>query len=125
MEFRGLLFRSRVKALIRRRKMSGANILELGNVKIDMDNRTASVEDNLLDLNRKEFDILLYLATNKERLVSKSALAEHVWGDYIDQTDNFEFIYSQIKNLRRKLKSSGADLEIKAVYGIGYKLFAE
>ncbi len=115
---------ARVKAVIRRRKMSGANLLELGNVKMDMDNRTASVEANLLDLNRKEFDILMYLGTNKDRLVSKSALAEHVWGDYIDQADNFEFIYSQIKNLRKKLKSSGADLEIKAVYGIGYKLLA-
>src|SRR5690554_5949492 len=104
---------ARVKAVIRRRKMCGANLLELGNVKMDMDNRTASVEANLLDLNRKEFDILMYLGTNKDRLVSKSALAEHVWGDYIDQADNFEFIYSQIKNLRKKLKSSGADLEIK------------
>ena len=75
-----------------------------------------------MDLNRKEFDILTYLATNQNRLVSKSALAEHVWGDHIDQADNFEFIYSQIKNLRKKLKEVKADVEIKAVYGIGYKL---
>lgn len=115
---------ARVKAVIRRRKMSGANLLELGNLEIDLDNRSARVEEKLLDLNRKEFDILFYLGTNKDRLVSKTALAEHVWGDYIDQADSFEFIYSQIKNLRKKLKSSGADLEIKAVYGIGYKLIA-
>ena len=60
--------------------------------------------------------------TQKERLVNKSALAEHVWGDHIDQTDSFEFIYSQIKNLRKKLTASGAEVEIKAIYGIGYKL---
>lgn len=116
---------ARVKAVIRRRKMSGANLLELGNLEIDLDNRSARVEERFLDLNRKEFDILFYLGTNKNRLVSKTALAEHVWGDYIDQADSFEFIYSQIKNLRKKIKSGGADLEIKAVYGIGYKLVAE
>ena len=116
---------ARVKAVIRRRKMSGANLLELGNLEIDLDNHSARVEERFLDLNRKEFDILFYLGTNKNRLVSKTALAEHVWGDYIDQADSFEFIYSQIKNLRKKIKSGGADLEIKAVYGIGYKLVAE
>lgn len=113
---------ARVKAVIRRRKLSGSNILELGNVCIDMDNRTVKVGNEALELNRKEFDILLYLGINKGRLVSKSALAEHVWGDFIDQADSFEFIYSQIKNLRKKLSGLHAATEIKAVYGIGYKL---
>ena len=80
------------------------------------------IEGEELELNRKEFDVFLYLCTNKDRLVSKSALAEHVWGDYIDQADSFEFIYSQIKNLRKKLSGSKAEVEIKAIYGIGYKL---
>ena len=75
-----------------------------------------------MELNRKEVDVLLYLCTNEGRLVSRSALAEHVWGDHIDQADSFEFIYSQIKNLRKKLSGSGADIEVKSVYGIGYKL---
>lgn len=113
---------ARVKAVIRRRKLSGANILELGNIKLDIDNRVVLVNGGALELNRKEFDILMYLSINKGRLVSKSALAEHVWGDYIDQADSFEFIYSQIKNLRKKMSRSEADIEIKAVYGIGYKL---
>jgi DNA-binding response OmpR family regulator len=59
---------------------------------------------------------------NKKRLVTKTALAEHVWGDHIDQADNFDFIYYQIKNLRKKLQQSNAEIEIEAVYGIGYKL---
>lgn len=113
---------ARVKAVIRRRKLSGANVLQLGNVTIDMDNRMVKVDEQVLELNRKEFDILLYLSINKDRLVSKSALAEHVWGDFIDQADSFEFIYSQIKNLRKKLNAGKAVTEIKAVYGIGYKL---
>lgn len=113
---------ARVKAVLRRRKFDGANLLEVANVKIDIDSHTVAVDGKYLELNRKEFDVLFYLCTNQNRLVSKSALAEHVWGDYIDQTDNFDFIYSQIKNLRKKLSDNGADLEIKAVYGIGYKL---
>lgn len=113
---------ARVKAVLRRRKLDGANLLQVGNVAIDIDSHIISVDEMELELNRKEFDVLFYLCTNRDRLVSKSALAEHVWGDYIDQADNFDFIYSQIKNLRKKLSDRNANLEIKAVYGIGYKL---
>ena len=69
-----------------------------------------------------EFDVLLYLVINQNRLVNKTALAEHVWGDYIDEVNSFDFIYSQIKNLRKKLKDHHAQAEIQAVYGVGYKL---
>ncbi|HEY0771102.1 MAG TPA: helix-turn-helix domain-containing protein, partial [Sphingobacteriaceae bacterium] len=69
-----------------------------------------------------EFDILTYFVLNKNRLINKTALAEHIWGDQIDQADDFEFIYSQIKNLRKKLKEHGANVELQAVYGLGYKL---
>ena len=113
---------ARVKALLRRKKFNGNDILKIENLAIDPDNHIAKTEQGEMELNRKEFDILVYLATNQNRLVSKSALAEHVWGDHIDQADNFEFIYSQIKNLRKKLKDVQANIEIKAVYGIGYKL---
>jgi DNA-binding response OmpR family regulator len=96
----------------------------LNNISIDIDNRSVIVNNTPLTLNRKEFDILGYFAENKNRLVNKTALAEHIWGDNIDQADDFEFIYSQIKNLRKKLKDAGADAEIQAVYGLGYKLVA-
>lgn len=113
---------ARINAVLRRKKLEGSNILQIGNVSIDMNKHVVSIDKTEITLNRKEFDILMYLATNKDRLVNKSALAEHVWGDYIDQSDNFEFIYSQIKNLRKKLNEQNAEIEIKAVYGIGYKL---
>ena len=113
---------ARVKALLRRKNFDGSELLKIGNLNIDPDKHTANTEYGAMELNRKEFDILTYLATNQNRLVSKSALAEHVWGDHIDQADNFEFIYSQIKNLRKKLKDVRAEVEVKAVYGIGYKL---
>lgn len=115
---------ARVKAVLRRRKLDGAKELSVNNLTIDIDSHQVLVNGKDLELNRKEFDVLFYLFTNKDRLVSKSALAEHVWGDYIDQANNFDFIYSQIKNLRKKLSENNAELEIKAVYGIGYKLLA-
>ncbi|GGK57576.1 DNA-binding response regulator [Rufibacter glacialis] len=113
---------ARVKSVLRRRKFDGQHLHQLQNLQIDPDKHQVWVGGQELVLNRKEFDILLYLTTNKDRLVSKTALAEHVWGDYIDQADNYEFIYSQIKNLRKKLKDHGAEVEIQAIYGIGYKL---
>lgn len=113
---------ARVKAVFRRRKLEGNQVIELGNLTLDLASRTVMVADVTLVLNRKEYDILLYLLTNKGRLVQKTSLAEHVWGDYIDEADSFEFIYSQIKNLRKKLRDAGAAMEIQSIYGIGYKL---
>ncbi len=113
---------ARVRAVVRRRNFDGINIIEVGNVRIDPENRTVLIEEAEAFLNRKEFAILLYLISNKTRLVTKTALAEHVWGDHIDQADSFDFIYSQIKNLRKKLINVRATIEIEAVYGIGYKL---
>jgi len=113
---------ARVKSVLRRKTLNGKNELEIGNVNIQFDDRVAYVNNELLVLNRKEFDVLSYFMVNKNRLINKTSLAEHVWGDFSDQADDFEFIYSQIKNLRKKLKDAHADIEIQAVYGIGYKL---
>lgn len=113
---------ARVKSIIRRKTLGGSSVVEMGNLHIDTEGRTASVKEQPLSLNRKEYDVLLYLVTNKNRLVTKTALAEHVWGDTIDEANSFDFIYSQIKNLRKKLKDHGAAVEISAVYGVGYKL---
>ena len=76
----------------------------------------------MLEVSRKEFDILHYLISRPDRVVSKESLAEAVWGDYIDQSDNFDFIYAHIKNLRKRLKMASADIELKTVYGFGYKI---
>lgn len=111
---------ARVKAVLRRRNFEGSKTIELGNVFINLENRSVKIEDKEIILNRKEYDILMYLITNKTRLVTKAALAEHVWGDHIDQADSFDFIYSQMKNLRKKLEN--ATINVEAVYGVGYKL---
>jgi len=113
---------ARVRAVVRRRNFEGTNSIEIGNLTVDPESRTLVIGEKDVALNRKEYDILLYLISNKTRLVTKAALAEHVWGDHIDQADSFDFIYSQIKNLRKKLTEAKATVEIEAVYGVGYKL---
>ena len=113
---------ARIKAVLRRKNQDGKNSIEIANIELDLTERSFSVDGERIKLNRKEFDILHFFLLNKKRLVTKTALAEHVWGDHIDQADNFDFIYYQIKNLRKKLQQSNAEIEIEAVYGIGYKL---
>lgn len=113
---------ARVKSLIRRRQSQGELYISVGNVQLFPDKRQVSVNGTLLQLNRKEFDLLYYFAVNPNRVINKMSLAESVWGDNIDQADSLDFIYSQVKNLRKKLKQAGATVELKAVYGFGYKL---
>lgn len=113
---------ARIKSVIRRKKSDGRKLLEIENVKINIEERLAFINDLSVELNRKEFDILVFLAMNKSRIASKSAIAENIWGDYIDQANDFDFIYSQIKNLRKKLRNHMANIDIQAVYGMGYKL---
>ncbi len=113
---------ARIKSLLRRINWSGNNIVTIANLTINTTSFSVHVNNKHVDLGRKEYDILLFLVNRKERIVEKEILAEGVWGDFIDQADNFDFIYAHIKNLRKKLKEAGAQVEIKTVYGFGYKL---
>lgn len=116
---------ARVKSLIRRGRAQGDVTLQAGNLSLWPDKRTVEVEGVPLQLNRKEFDLLYYFVVNPDRVINKMTLAESVWGDNIDQADSLDFLYSQVKNLRRKLKQAGATVELKAVYGFGYKFSRE
>jgi len=113
---------ARIKAVIRRKNFAGNNIMRIGDLALNYEDRTLFVNDKLVELNRKEFDILSFFAVNLNRLVQRTVLAEHVWGDDIDVADNFDFIYSQIKNIRKKLKSANSSVQIESVYGIGYRM---
>jgi two-component system response regulator ArlR len=113
---------ARIKSAIRRKSHNGDTLITFKNLTLSPEQRTVSVEDNDLVLNRKEFDLLYYFVINPNRLINKTALAEYVWGDHTDQADNLDFVYSQIKNLRKKLKDADADVDLQAVYGIGYKM---
>ncbi len=113
---------ARVKSVLRRGRTAGELMINLGNVALNPDSRTVTVAGQPLKLVKKEFDILLYFMQRPRHMVDKAVLAEAVWGDYADDADNFQFVYAQIKNLRRKLTDAAATVEITAVYGFGYKL---
>jgi len=113
--------RARVTAIIRRKTFNGSNQLEFNEINIDLLAKTAKVNDQPVKLTRKEYALLLYFIANKGKVVSKNAIAEHLWGDGMDLANNFDFIYSHIKNLRKKLIEAGSNDYIQAAYGMGYK----
>ncbi|MGL4293801.1 MAG: response regulator transcription factor [Bacteroidales bacterium] len=112
---------ARIRSVIRRNRPNGDPEIVYGNIKLKPEKFQVFIDEIPLELTRKEYDILFYLMNRPERVINKQTLAESVWGDHIDQVDNFDFIYAQVKNLRKKLKDMGATPQIKAVYGFGYK----
>ena len=114
--------KARIKSVVRRSRNDGNIDIILGNVSLDPESRRVKIAGKEIELLKKEFDILRFFMQRPNHVVDKSVLAEAVWGDHADQADNFHFVYAQMKNLRRKLSESGADIEIKSVYGFGYKL---
>jgi DNA-binding response OmpR family regulator len=113
---------ARIKALMRRKYSRGSDLLELGELSVEIASRIASFRGQGLSLTKNEFDLLLFLVTNKNRVLSKRAIGEHLFGEEADNLPSFDFVYSHIKNLKRKLKDKGADDLIQTVYGLGYKL---
>ena len=112
---------SRVNSLLRRRKFEGNNNIIFEEIEIDPVAKIAMVNTQPLELTKKEYFLLLYFITNKNRVLTKEAIAEHLWGDNIDMVDNFDFIYTHMRNLRKKLKKSGANDYLQTIYGLGYK----
>ncbi len=113
---------SRIKSVLRRNNQGGEQLIGYGNVKVNPHSFDVWVDDAKVDLTRKEFDLLLYFLQRPNRIVSKSMLAEAIWGDHFDDVDNYDFVYAQIKNLRKRLTTLNTNIEIVAVYGMGYKL---
>jgi DNA-binding response OmpR family regulator len=113
--------KSRVTAIIRRKSFNGSNVLLFNEIKIDLLSKEVKVEKWQIKLTPKEYALLLYFISNKGKMVSKNAIAEHLWGDGVDIADDYNFIYSHIKNLRKKLMEAGCKDYIQAAYGMGYK----
>ena len=109
----------RIAAILRRKNLNGTNLLVFEEIEMDTLARTVTVHKILVALTRKEYELLMYLIINKNRVLSKNTIAEHLWGDDMDVADNYDFIYAHIKNLRKKLLEAGD--YIRSVYGIGYK----
>jgi DNA-binding response OmpR family regulator len=115
---------ARISAVIRRKRFGGSNKLSFHELTIDLPGKVITVNDHLVDLTRKEYDLLLFLVSNKNRVVSKNAIAEHLSADASGIFDNFDFIYAHIKNLKKKLTEAGCQDYIKTIYGLGYKFEA-
>lgn len=113
--------KARVSAIIRRKMYNGSNLLIFREINIDLQARTVKVHDKPAKFTRKEFDLLIYFIANKGKVISKNAIAEHLWGDSIDLANNFDFLYSHIKNVRKKMVEAGGSDYIQAAYGMGYK----
>ena len=111
---------SRINALIRRKSFDGNLEIIINEIKIIPVERSVFVHNKNVILTSKEYDLLLYFISNKNRVVSKNALAEHLWGDDADRLDNFDFIYNHVKNLRKKLLEKNCEDYLKTIYGIGY-----
>ena len=110
-----------LKSINRRINFSGHNEIIVNEIKIFPDDHRAFVHDKELKLTKKEYDLLMFFISNKNRVITKISLAEYLWGDFMDTADSFDFIYTHIKNLRKKLLNFGCEDYIQTVYGVGYK----
>lgn len=111
----------RIQALVRRKQFNGNNVISFNEIEIDTISKSVKIKGNKIDFTKKEMDLLLFLIGNKNKVLSKSAIAEHLSGDMADMLDNHDFVYAHIKNMKKKLKEMGAADYLKSVYGTGYK----
>ena len=116
---------ARIKALIRRKSFDGKNEILLNEIKIDLPSRAVYIKNSLITLTTKEYELLLFFISAKNKVITKNAIAEHLWGDDMDQSDSYDFIYTHIKNLRKKLIDAGSNDYVLTVYGSGYKFYSE
>lgn len=112
---------ARIYSVIRRKQFNNSNIVKQGDLVIDLLAKTVSVNNQIVALTKKEFDLLIYFIGNKNRVLSKSTLAEHLSGDFADMLDNHDFVYAHVKNLKKKLNDAGCKQYLKTIYGTGYK----
>lgn len=111
----------RIQALVRRKQFNGNNVISFNEIEVDTISKSVKIKGNKIEFTKKEMDLLLFLIGNKNKVLSKSAIAEHLSGDMADMLDNHDFVYAHIKNMKKKLKEMGAADYLKSVYGTGYK----
>lgn len=112
---------SRIKALVRRNIYKGEDSVSFNEIRVNLNESQAYIDNEVIQLTKKEFDLLLYLINNQNRVLTKESIAEHLWGDNIEYLENYDFIYTHIKNLRKKVVTNGGNDYLKTVHGIGYK----
>jgi DNA-binding response OmpR family regulator len=112
---------SRIKAVLRRKQFNGTSILTYNEISVNTESKSVTINGYSIVLTRKEYDLLLFFMINKNRVLTKEAIAEHLWEDNIDMADKYDFIYTHLNNLRKKIRVAGGADYIKTLYGMGYK----
>ncbi len=112
---------ARVHSVVRRTRLKGGEVLQFDRIKVEPEERTCYVEDKQIDLTQKELDLLLYFMANRNRVVTKESIADYLWGAYGGDYGSYDFVYTHLKNLRRKLMDAGCPDYVQNIYGIGYK----
>lgn len=112
---------ARLKAIYRRRRLEGNYNVVFNEITIDTNVQEIYINGEAIEVTKKEYEILLFFISNRNRVITKQTIAEHLWGDYMDSMDSFDFVYQHIKNLRKKMTNAGAKDYIQTVYGVGYK----
>jgi len=112
---------ARLHALVRRKQFKGKQAIVINELRIVPEDKLVEVSGERVDLTAMQFELLLFLVANKDRVLSRSAIVEHVWGDHAEAMDHHDFLYSHMKNLRKKLTEQGWEDRIRTVYGIGYR----
>jgi len=112
---------ARVHSVVRRTRLKGGEILSFDRIRIEPEERICFVDEQKIDLTQKELDLLLYFMSNRNRVVTKEGIADYLWGDYGGDYGSYDFVYTHLKNLRRKLMDAGCPDYVQNIYGIGYK----
>ncbi len=112
---------ARIRAVFRRNKLEGYNYVNFNEIELNTDTFEVTVGKSLLEVTRKEYELLLYFLVNKNRVLSRQSIANHLWGDHTDNMSNFDFVYQHVKNLRKKIGNAKGQDYIETVYGLGYK----
>lgn len=112
---------ARIYSVVRRKQFGNSNIIQQNEIRVDLLAKMVYVNEKEVTFTRKEYDLLLYFISNKNKVISKNALAEHISGDVADMFDNYDFVYAHIKNLKKKLAEAGSGNYLKTLYGSGYK----
>lgn len=116
---------ARIQSLLRRKHFNGSNEIVLDDIRVNTTTSQVWVKNQEVMLTKKEYELLLYFISNRNRILNKESIAEHLWGDNIDMADSFDFIYTHIKNLRKKVLTQGSRNQIRSLYGMGYKFVTE
>ena len=113
---------SRMQAILRRKHGLNRNTIKMGGFEMDILNRTFKFEAHSINLTKKEFDILHYLILNKNKVITRIQLTEHLWGDILEDDYESNYIDVHMKNIRKKLSAHADPTWLETVRGIGYRI---